>query len=453
MFCLACGREGDRSSIQTVSGVTEVSLPHLARTVRARSLLPVILCTAALLALCVAPADARAGALTWSLKYTGPTPYGVSMDGISCPSVSLCVVVDSAGDLITSQDPSGGAGAWHLVSGVGTNTGVSCPSVSLCVALASDGVMVSTNPTGGAGAWRDVAMATSPAPWAASVSCPAASLCVVGDSSGNVVTSTNPTGDASGWTATHISVGSGNENMQVSCASASLCVAVDGAGYVFTSTDPTGGQGAWATTNLGQGNPISAVSCPTASLCLGVGGAYGTVTWTTNPTGGAAAWHSVTVPGLATMNSVTCASSSLCAVGGTSSLASSTSPTGGGTSWKTKNTCGSEACDDTIVSLSCPSASLCIAGDTYQELWSGTSAGSSGPGGTGGTQKALCRVPKVIGKKLRAARRTIVMANCTVGKVKRKHSSHRNKGRVMSQSPRAGASRPAGTKVSLILGR
>src|SRR5437588_11249404 len=37
-----------------------------------------------------------------------------------------------------------------------------------------------------------------------SVSCPSASLCVAGNSAGNVVTSTNPTGGAGAWTISHV---------------------------------------------------------------------------------------------------------------------------------------------------------------------------------------------------------------------------------------------------------
>jgi hypothetical protein len=64
-----------------------------------------------------------------------------------------------------------------------------------------------------------------------------------------------------------------------------------------------------------------------------------------------------------------------------------------------------------------------------------------------------CHVPKLVGKTLGAARRALAKAGCAVGKVTRRHSSHRNKGRVISQTPRVGTSRPVGTKVSLVVGR
>jgi hypothetical protein len=63
-----------------------------------------------------------------------------------------------------------------------------------------------------------------------------------------------------------------------------------------------------------------------------------------------------------------------------------------------------------------------------------------------------CKVPKVIGKKLPVARRTIVRAHCRVGRV-RKARSRRARGRVVSQSPRAGVRRPRGTRVNLVVSR
>ncbi len=72
--------------------------------------------------------------------------------GVSCPSSGLCVGVDNFGNVVTSSNPTGGAGAWAVTNVVGANfmTGVSCPSSSLCVAVDGGGnVVTSSNPTGG----------------------------------------------------------------------------------------------------------------------------------------------------------------------------------------------------------------------------------------------------------------------------------------------------------------
>ncbi|HMJ00502.1 MAG TPA: PASTA domain-containing protein [Gaiellaceae bacterium] len=64
---------------------------------------------------------------------------------------------------------------------------------------------------------------------------------------------------------------------------------------------------------------------------------------------------------------------------------------------------------------------------------------------------ARCTVPRVIGLRLATARSRIRRAHCRVGRVRRARS--RRVGRVLSQSPRAHALRPRGTKVNLVVGR
>jgi uncharacterized delta-60 repeat protein len=64
-----------------------------------------------------------------------------------------------------------------------------------------------------------------------------------------------------------------------------------------------------------------------------------------------------------------------------------------------------------------------------------------------------CRVPNVHSKKLRAARSAITKAHCRVGKVRRKASKRIKRGRVISQSPKAGTRSPNRGKVNLVVSR
>lgn len=64
-----------------------------------------------------------------------------------------------------------------------------------------------------------------------------------------------------------------------------------------------------------------------------------------------------------------------------------------------------------------------------------------------------CVVPRVKGKPVAAARRAIRRAGCSPGRIRRSHSASVRVGRVISQSPRAGARRAAGAKVNLVLSR
>lgn len=64
-----------------------------------------------------------------------------------------------------------------------------------------------------------------------------------------------------------------------------------------------------------------------------------------------------------------------------------------------------------------------------------------------------CIVPNVRNKKLAAAKTSIKRAHCVVGKVTRKSSKRVKKGRVISQSPRAGATLPTAGKVNLVVSK
>jgi hypothetical protein len=66
---------------------------------------------------------------------------------------------------------------------------------------------------------------------------------------------------------------------------------------------------------------------------------------------------------------------------------------------------------------------------------------------------ARCRVPKLRGITLRRAKRILRIAHCRLGSVTRKRAKPRLAGRVLSSRPRAGARRPAGTKVRLVIGK
>jgi uncharacterized delta-60 repeat protein len=64
-----------------------------------------------------------------------------------------------------------------------------------------------------------------------------------------------------------------------------------------------------------------------------------------------------------------------------------------------------------------------------------------------------CKVPNVRGRKLAAARKTIKKARCAIGKITRKPSKQAQRGRVLSQRPKAGTRVPNGTKVNLLVGQ
>jgi photosystem II stability/assembly factor-like uncharacterized protein len=66
---------------------------------------------------------------------------------------------------------------------------------------------------------------------------------------------------------------------------------------------------------------------------------------------------------------------------------------------------------------------------------------------------ARCTVPKVVGKKLAAAKSALKQRHCGVGKVSYAYSAKVKKGLVSSQSRRLGQVLPNGTKVNLVVSR
>jgi hypothetical protein len=317
--------------------------------------------------------------------------------GIACPSVSLCVVSDGAGNVSVSHNPAGGSRAW-AVAHIDSNAleTLMCPSKSLCVGLdtASD-VVTSTHPAGAASAWS-----ISPIPgWApgngyAGLSCPSVSLCVGWLSTrGDVIVSTDPADGPGAWHVEHIDSSSvpcgGNHPMPptdcageitaMSCPLTSLCVAVDSNGYAVVSTDPRGGASTWSTQNIDpesnlqkQYDPLQQVSCPSVSLCVAADWVGNLVT-STDPSDGASAWNLVPVEPnhYGFLTDLSCPSARLCLGGDYAGrVLGSTNPAGGRRAWKRFDI--GAAFGGFGLHVACPSAMLCAVVDGGGSAFSST---------------------------------------------------------------------------------
>lgn len=321
------------------------------------------------------------GFAAW-LETSGPVPTPI--DAVSCPSVSLCVAADAAGDILSSTNPTRGPTAWSIAP-VGTSIGrVSCPSTSLCVAVDEpDSVLSSTDPTGGANDWTSTQLPSGDG--IGQLSCPSVSLCVASgglSTAGDgavILTSTDPTGGASDWASAQLASGEGIS--ELSCPSVSLCVATNEGRNILTSTDPTGGASAWTATAVGQaGIGLDVVSCPSVSLCVVGEATNGNVTWndniltSTDPTGGASTWKTTTIePGKlydpVGLNALTCPSVSLCVASDNfGNIVTSTDPTGGASAWTTTT----PAQGIFFTGISCPSVSLCVGVDAAGNVLTST---------------------------------------------------------------------------------
>src|SRR5919205_631452 len=82
------------------------------------------------------------------IAWTPPAPIdhqgGLNFEegnSISCPTDNFCAAVGSGGNVLTSDEPEGGAEAWTLtpIAGAAELTAVSCASASFCAAGDSQG--------------------------------------------------------------------------------------------------------------------------------------------------------------------------------------------------------------------------------------------------------------------------------------------------------------------------
>jgi hypothetical protein len=200
------------------------------------------------------------------------------LTSVSCPAVSLCVATsDLDGNVFVSTSPTAGTRAWvaahvepldkdlrHLASVV-LLSAISCPSTSLCVAVDSAGqVVTSTNPTGGQQSWNRTLLEPGTISGFTDVSCPSVLLCVAVDGFGNVFHSTDP-GSPYAWRSAQSNRGFSS----VSCPATTLCALGDVlSGGLYTLTDPAAGLTALRRTQRDGTNSPAAISCPTSTMCV-----------------------------------------------------------------------------------------------------------------------------------------------------------------------------------------
>jgi hypothetical protein len=341
------------------------------------------LCVAVLGGFVLSSSNPAGGGSTWSSKQVEQqnptTKLLTSLTGVTCPAATLCVAIDGAGNVLTSTNPAGAAGAWRLVKvdAAVPLSGVACASASLCVVADQAGaVMSSTNPAGAEEAWSAPGVAASndecsirascyrggPPPTGLPqaypvLSCPSTAMCVMVDGFGVVTTSSNPASSGGAWRPVAVDPHTEAALVGVSCASTSLCAAVDGEGNLITSTMPTAGAAAWSLANTGlvtTHDPATGIACVTGTLCVVVD-SKGQVITSANPTGGASAWSGAVVSPRG-LNAVSCPSASSCVAVGGSTVLSSSNPTGGAAAWHALSLGGVS-----LSQVSCPSAALCVA--------------------------------------------------------------------------------------------
>jgi hypothetical protein len=299
--------------------------------------------------------------LTWAAPILSDTTPGTAgITALSCQSLSLCVAVDDAGNVLSSTAPAGGT--WGAVTPIDSPatpnlTAISCPSATLCFAVAKAGannLFASATPT--ISPWTPAAIDTGRQ--LNGISCPSTTLCVAVDNFGNVLTSTTP-GTPASWSAP-LSIDPAHPHITaVSCPTASLCAAVDDAGNVLLSSTPTT---AWQLPTSLTSSRLNAVSCTAAGLCVAVAN-DGSVHATANATATAVTWSATPIDTAgAPLTAVSCTDIGLCVlVDHSGNALESDNPAAGPPTWTTTPIDQLHA----LTGVSCLSAGFCVAVDVF----------------------------------------------------------------------------------------
>ena len=324
-------------------------------------------------------------------KWSAASVDARDLRAISCPSESLCVAVDGSGDLLSSSEPTGSAKVWsRSVLTTGELTDVACPSTGVCIATGYPaGIFISTNPTGGSAAWTSLAIPGQGYP--EHLACPTVSMCVAVNNEGGVVWLALDSSGHAQWDGTWIAPDASRGVVRgLSCPSARLCVAVDDDGDVIASTTPTAVGSPWSITRIDSA-PLRGVSCASESMCVALD-TQGDVTASTRRADGVGAWSEpmnvdpsagnilpgggpLVAPGILNptgwiAQAISCPIATLCvALDRYGHSITSDSPTAGASSWHL--TTASEGADG-FAAISCPDSLLCAGIDDAGRVVSST---------------------------------------------------------------------------------
>jgi hypothetical protein len=241
-------------------------------------------------------------------------------DSVSCPAVSFCMAVDAQDSSAFVFNGSTWSPAPRISDAVpGTQPGmasVSCSSPRFCAAVSNGSSAVTFNGT----SWSP-ATDIDPGHELGTVSCPSARFCAAVDYGPDVVTF-----NGTSWSKPS-AIDPGSYLQAVSCASARFCVALDRKGNALTFNGSTWSAPANADPDgltMGEGGiswPV--LSCPASDFCAAVDGGTGNVVtfdgsnWTAPLTIDSQAAHSLNGPVLIFLMSVSCPSAAFCVAGDT----------------------------------------------------------------------------------------------------------------------------------------
>jgi hypothetical protein len=351
------------------------------RTSSRRGRLIAILGAIGALALFAFAATASA-ATTWSAPRTIDNGVGQTMAQITCPTAGQCTALDVNGRAVAYNPTTAKAGAPVQVAQGQPAIGASCPTATQCTVVTPVNRAYTYNPAaakqGPAQQLEAVPDSSGDGPTVEGVACPSSSLCVAGDTNGNVITFAPGSSVAAKLT----SLGSGEWNA-IACPSTTQCtVAGQNVEATFNPAAPAGA--ARVKVEPSQDDIID-LSCPSATQCTALDAGGGEVTF--NPQ-----TPPMTLPDRAlvsnnTVEAITCVAATQCTTIGGNAKAATFNPTLP-TPTVTNVTLEKPGLGGSVVgqgegiqAVACSSTTACVAVDAVGQAinFNPTSAGSAKP--------------------------------------------------------------------------
>jgi hypothetical protein len=189
-----------------------------------------------------------------------PSAGNATITGLSCPRITVCYAVDSAGNVLSSTSRSAARrGPWRVVASDpgGGLVAISCPTARFCLAVDEAGNAITLSH----GSWSSPVYVNARSGIFTAVSCPVAAFCMAVDSGGNAFAY-----DAASNTWRPFTVSASGAGLTgVSCTGPGRCIAVDDGGSAYTYNGRS-----WSAFPVDVGHAFTAVSCASRAFCAAI---------------------------------------------------------------------------------------------------------------------------------------------------------------------------------------
>ena len=273
-----------------------------------------------------------------------PSAGSATITGLSCPRITVCYAVDSAGNVLSSTSRSAARrGPWRVVASDpgGGLVAISCPTARFCLAVDEVGNAITLSH----GSWSSPVYVNARSGIFTAVSCPVAAFCMAVDSGGNAFAYAAASNTWQPFTV----AASGAGLTGVSCTGPGRCIAVDDGGGAYTYN----GRSWSAVFPVDAGHAFTGVSCASQAFCAatnadGKGAIFTGGTWTVSSMG-------------TTAGTLACPADGFCMA---------TTGSGGAVAYRNGAWSGVTRIDGrrAIGALSCPTATACTAVDRQDNV-------------------------------------------------------------------------------------